>query len=259
MKKHLFPLLLLLMVSVIAVAEKKDSYKFYQFTDVHVMHPDLMVNRGSAFIKDCGYNMTMHEASLDIFKMCIDSIKQNKPDFVLLSGDIAKDGEKIGHQLVASMLKDVQDNYGVKIYVIPGNHDCVNPFGRIYDGDNATYAETTTRQEFGDIYEEFGLNQAVAKDDANGMLSYMVYPYDDLAILCLDANDFSISKYNPTGKPDNYKDTLSCRGFMSTKSVEWAEKVTKEAVASGRHVIAQVHYPLFAHEMRISSWIRTAS
>ena len=53
-------------------------------------------------------------------------IKKDKPDLVLISGDLTKDGEKLGHQNMAEKLQTIEDETDAEIFVINGNHDIYN-------------------------------------------------------------------------------------------------------------------------------------
>lgn len=219
------------------------EYSFFQLSDVHVMAPELIKSRGDAWKKFNTNGPNLYDESLQLFKSSLDSVRAAHPDFLIISGDMTKDGEKVGHKLVASLLAEIQ-NEGIKVFVIPGNHDIDNPFARYYDGDSVWYAEPTTSKDFAEIYADFGYNDAVSRDETS--LSYIVYPYNDLALLCMDSNDFSEAVWSKSGKPDTTE--ASCIGGKYTEeTLQWMERVVKEAKASGRTVIAMQHQGMFPH------------
>ncbi|MDO4803082.1 MAG: metallophosphoesterase, partial [Prevotellaceae bacterium] len=219
------------------------KYSFFQLSDVHVTAPELIKSKGKAWEKFNTNGPNLYDESLQLFKSSLDSVRAAHPDFLIISGDMTKDGEKVGHKLVAGLLAEIQ-NEGIKVFVIPGNHDIDNPFARYYDGDSVWYAEPTTSKDFAEIYADFGYNDAVSKDESS--LSYIVYPYKDLALLCMDSNDFSEAVWSKSGKPDTTE--ASCIGGKYTEeTLQWMERVVKEAQASGRTVIAMQHQGLFPH------------
>ncbi|MBR1747203.1 MAG: metallophosphoesterase [Clostridia bacterium] len=66
---------------------------------------------------------------------------ENAPDYLILSGDVAQDGELLGHIDVANKLRKVQ-NYirshgkpNFQIFVIMGNHDLYNPESWRFDNE----------------------------------------------------------------------------------------------------------------------------
>ena len=164
------------------------KYSFFHLSDVHVTAPELIKSKGKAWEKFNTNGPNLYDESLQLFKSSLDSVRAARPDFLIISGDMTKDGEKVGHKLVAGLFAEIQ-NEGIKVFVIPGNHDVDNPFARYYDGDSVWYAEPTTSKDFAEIYADFGYNDAVSRDETS--LSYIVYPYKDLALLCMDSNDFA--------------------------------------------------------------------
>lgn len=219
------------------------KYSFFHLSDVHVTAPELIKSKGKAWEKFNTNGPNLYDESLQLFKSSLDSVRAARPDFLIISGDMTKDGEKVGHKLVAGLLAEIQ-NEGIKVFVIPGNHDINNPFARYYDGDSVWYAEPTTSKDFAEIYADFGYNDAVSRDETS--LSYIVYPYKDLALLCMDSNDFSEAVWSESGKPDTTE--ASCVGGKYTEeTLLWMERVVKEAKASGRTVIAMQHQGLFPH------------
>lgn len=219
------------------------KYSFFQLSDVHVTAPELIKSRGKAWEKFNTNGPNLYDESLQLFKSSLDSVRAAHPDFLIISGDMTKDGEKVGHKLVAGLLAEIQ-NEGIKVFVIPGNHDIDNPFARYYDGDSVWYADPTTSKDFAEIYADFGYNDAVSRDGSS--LSYIVYPYKDLALLCMDSNDFSEAVWSKSGKPDTNE--ASCVGGKYTEeTLQWMERVVKEAKASGRTVVAMQHHGLFPH------------
>lgn len=80
--------------------------------------------------------------------MKIPRIKTAKPDLVLITGDLTKDGEQLSHQYVISKLDELRD-LGIKTLVIPGNHDrWASGDAVYYDGDETRKAETADNSWF---------------------------------------------------------------------------------------------------------------
>lgn len=109
-----------------------------------------------------------------IFDEALAKFAKNAPDYIVVSGDVAQDGELVGHIDVANKLRKLQ-NYvretkpGFQIFVVMGNHDLYNP--ETYRFDNATGTRTTfyytTRIEAVQIYAGLGYpNMTVEEADA---------------------------------------------------------------------------------------------
>lgn len=111
MKKKLFVLLALVFIAVVFHASgsdnKKNSFKFAFFTDIHL-------NGGN---NNCFAGI----------EKAIESAKKNNVDFILTGGDnvdidvLGKDAET-AHELYANYA-DIIKNAGVKYYAAIGNHD----------------------------------------------------------------------------------------------------------------------------------------
>ena len=63
----------------------------------------------------------------EIIDEFIDVVKKEKPDIVVLTGDLSFNGEKGSHQGLADKLMKIKDA-GITVAVIPGNHDVDNIF-----------------------------------------------------------------------------------------------------------------------------------
>ena len=94
----------------------------YVATDLHVMAPELIVNEGSSWEKYIDSSHKLEDYSVGLFQSMIDSIMTQRPDIVLIPGDITKDGEKVSHEYVTRELSRLTA-VGIKVYVVPGNHD----------------------------------------------------------------------------------------------------------------------------------------
>ena len=152
-------------------------------SDIHYMHPSLLINNGAAGIAFQNYvnqDPKMVQYSDAIFRKVLGELKVENPDILLVPGDITKDGEKVGHVAMAGFFDELRAA-GTKVYVIPGNHDINNAKAKIYDGDNERPVDMTSKTDFATIYGNFGYNNAIARDPNS--LSYVVQPQNDLRII----------------------------------------------------------------------------
>ena len=139
-------------------------------SDIHYFAPS-MTDYGEAFDemvkRDDGKLVPYISQLMDVFT---EEMTELMPDAVILSGDLTLNGEKGAHEALAEKLKVLADQ-GVRVLVIPGNHDINNPNAASYFGEVREAAESVSAEEFLDIYHEFGYDQAISRDETS--LSYI--------------------------------------------------------------------------------------
>ena len=164
----------------------------YVATDIHVMDSSLVIHEGNALTYYIGRDRKMLSQSVEAFQAVVDSAIIHQADVLLICGDLTKDGEKISHERVSRMLgKALQA--GIKIFVIPGNHDIRNPFAKYFDGDKTSPAEGVTAEEFASIYRDFGYGDDVLRDPNS--LSYVCEPVPGVTLLAIDASQYEKNTY----------------------------------------------------------------
>lgn len=191
-------------------------------TDLHVMSPELIVNEGAAWDEYLSITHKMEDYSVDLFQDMIDSILFEMPDIVLIPGDISKDGERVSHEYVSEELKRLTD-VGIKVYVIPGNHDIgYIENGLYYDGDRVYQADSISPEEFVELYSAFGYEGSIRDENS---LSYVAEPVDGLVILGIDSHTNRIE----------------------AEELDWICEQAKTAKDNGKQVLAMLHHPIMEH------------
>jgi len=109
-------------------------------SDTHVMGPGLLVNDGAAWQKELANDRKLFDYSQEVFDVLMETMLSEKPDMVLITGDLTKDGELLSHQYVAGQLNRLREA-GIKTFVIPGNHDFGSKHALIFDGDQSSKAK----------------------------------------------------------------------------------------------------------------------
>ena len=197
-------------------------------SDIHVMDPSLLPEEAKAQNAWTTYYATqrkMLEQSAGLFNQFVTEMLTKKPDIVLITGDLTKDGEQASHNYVKAGLKKLT-GAGIKVFVIPGNHD----FGtegspKQYKADGTTEpAPVLASNYFAGFYEGYGYGDEASEYDENS-LSYVAEPVEGLVLLAIDSHSASIPE-----------ETLT---WLCTKATE--------AHAAGKQVIAMMHHPLFPH------------
>jgi predicted phosphodiesterase len=208
--------------------------KIAVLSDLHFMDPSLLKSDGSAFQTYLMQDPKLLAESGAILQQIIHKLTEEKPDLVLISGDMTKDGELVSHRSLIKLLKQLEMNH-IKVLVVPGNHDINNPDAMQFNGDNVSPVTTITPGEFKSLYADFGYRNAIAKDQ--GSLSYVYEPFKGLRILALDANEY----YN------NTTDYCVVSGNLKDETMEWAKQQLEEANAKGIKVIGMMHHGLVEH------------
>lgn len=209
------------------------------------------------FVSDCadyetyvGGDPKMLEESGSILDAALDMVRQDAPDILIVSGDLTKDGEIQGHRDLAAKFQDLENETDTEVFVINGNHDIYNyEDACTFQNGYQESAQTTTPDEFKQIYANFGYNgdfdaqyftNLVAGEEAGG-LSYAV----DLGQFTIVAVDSGM--YSPdagTGYDTNEHVTS---GRVDEDLLPWVTDRVREADAEGDTVIGIMHHGLIPH------------
>ncbi|MEQ8200414.1 MAG: metallophosphoesterase [Syntrophomonadaceae bacterium] len=207
---------------------------FAVISDLHYYDPSLGTT-GPAF-EACLYSdRKLLRDGPDLLKLTIDEIIKSKVDFVLIPGDLSKDGELVCHQKVAEELAKLTQN-GIKVYVIPGNHDINNPLAYQYQGDQTIPVAAINAEQFADIYKDYGYASAIYRDSDS--LSYVAEPVNNLWIIALDVCRY---RENVPGK----EETIG--GRLTQSQEKWLESMLAKANASGKAVLFMEHHGVVEH------------
>ena len=205
-------------------------------TDIHYLDPSLMQNNaaaGAAFQAYLAQDPKLIEYSDPIFRNILSKLSRERPDILLVPGDLTKDGEKVSHERVAYLLQQFA-GHRTKVYVVPGNHDINNPHSAGYDGDETYPTPTVTPSEFVSIYSQFGYKNAKYRDSQS--LSYICQISNKLWILGIDA-----CKYGENaGSPE-------ISGAINPGTMEWIQQHMAEANSKGIRVLALMHHNIVEH------------
>ena len=201
-------------------------------TDIHFL-PRSIVREGEAFTNAyAAGDGKMIQYIPELLDVLIQELLADPPEAVLLTGDLTLNGERVGHMELAKKLRPLREA-GIRVLVIPGNHDIQNAFASGYNRDKTYSVRTVTAEEFAEIYEEYGYGQAISRDTAS--LSYSCALSEDLWIVMLDTN-----KYQRDGRltlPEN-------SGQLLPETLRWLEEQLQAAQKEGVEVITATHHSL---------------
>lgn len=206
-------------------------------SDVHVMAPALLQEECKAYGEYMSSDRKMLRESPLLLDELTARLRSGRPQFVLLTGDLTKDGEEVSHRyLVEHCLRPLLEA-GIRPLVIPGNHDVNNPHAVVFMGDTTRRVKTVSREEFARIYADYGYGDALARDTAS--LSYVFRLTPRLRLLALDACEYD--------RNDFAADRCHHEGYVRPATLRFVERQLAEAKAHGEEVIAMMHHGLTEH------------
>lgn len=194
-------------------------------TDLHYLSSSL--TDGGAFFTDLvenadGKNMFYIEEITESF---VATMIQEKPEILILSGDLTFNGERQSHLDLEQKLEKIKEN-GTQILVMPGNHDIDRSSAAGFYGDGYELVDSINKEEFANIYQDYGLQESIEKDDTS--LSYLYRTRKDFWILMLDSNSHGTNE-------------------ISDQTFSWIEEILKDAKKQDIQVLAVSHQNLLAH------------
>lgn len=213
---------------------KYPDSKFAVISDLHYYDNSLGTS-GEAFEKVLKSDRKLLKNSKDLLNLAIDEILKSNVEFVLVPGDLTKDGELINHQAVAKNLSRLEEK-GIKVFVIPGNHDVFNPLSYKYEGDKEVLIDNVDQNKFREIYEELGYKEAIHRFE--GTLSYVAEPVSGLWLVALDT---CRSIENKPGEEE------IVGGRLTQKHIEWLTDILKKANENKKAVIVMEHHGVVEH------------
>lgn len=226
------------------------------FSDIHYLADNLYDYNAAAWAQYCATSdREMEQANalisntLELADKYLAEAKEQGSAFVLIPGDLSKDGEYESHLQLAGKFAAFEAETGIPVYVVPGNHDIYNSNGRNYSGDVSTPARITTPQDFETIYKDFGYDSSdenfvsrfvPEEGKLGGGLSYSCKLTDGYLLIAVDSNMYS---------PDNGTETLEhvTDGRVGPALREWIVEQCDYAKAHGMQPILMQHHNVVQH------------
>ncbi len=237
---HLAPICLTILVLIAGGCGTNSEFpatstSFAVISDPHLYDGDTLGTAGTDFDAYLAQDRKMLIESREILTAVIDVLKSRKLDFVIVAGDLTKDGELVDHQLMALMLAELETS-GKKVYVVPGNHDINNPHALSYKSSPPVSVEKLAPEGFKRIYADFGYQDAIYTDDSS--LSYIAEPVKGIWLFALDSCKYADNLAN--GVP-------TTSGAFSSATQAWIVDRLKDAKAKGKTVIGMMHHGILEH------------
>ena len=239
-----------LTVPALAADKPQDmNLRIAVMSDLHYFSPDMIANTAD-FEHALNSDRKLLKESSAILHEKFEQVRADKPDILLVSGDLTKDGEQECHAALAKQLQQLQQDIpGLKIYVINGNHDIRNYNAKNFntaDG-KAVRATRTEPEDFKQIYDFVYSDPTViatftpAEGNKAGGLSYVARPVEGLTIIAMDTCRYS------SDNTSNGDDEHETSGAISADLEKWVIEQTAAAKARGDLVIGLEHHGLVPH------------
>lgn len=219
------------------LAQEASGLKMAVISDIHVMAPELLKEKGSAFEAYISHDRKLLEESPELLKACVAELVRQRPDVVLIAGDLTKDGERVSHEYTAQQLLKPLRNAGIAVYVVPGNHDVNNPHAVVFLKDTVQRTATVSPEEFATCYQDYGYGQAIARDEHS--LSYVVQLNDSVRLLGVDACRYEENDFN--------RNICVTGGRIKPETMEFIRKQAVDAKEHGCRMLTMMHHGLVRH------------
>ena len=239
-----------LTVPALAAEKLQDmNLRIAVMSDLHYLSPDMIADTED-FEHALNSDRKLLKESSAILNEMFERVRADKPDILLVSGDLTKDGEQECHAALAKQLQQLQQDIpGLKIYVINGNHDIRNYNAKNFntaDG-KAVLATRTEPEDFKRIYDFVYSDPTViatftpAEGNKAGGLSYVARPVEGLTVIAMDTCRYS------SDNTSNGDDEHETSGAISADLEKWVIEQTAAAKARGDLVIGLEHHGLVPH------------
>jgi 3',5'-cyclic AMP phosphodiesterase CpdA len=210
------------------------TLRFAVLSDPHLYDAALGTS-GAAFEEYLSNDRKLLAESPALLETALAALSKEDIQFLLIPGDLTKDGERASHELMARYLAQFEAA-GKQVYVIPGNHDVRNGKSERYGAEGAVRVPNISADDFARVYSPFGYAQAIRRDAAS--LSYVTEPVEGLWLLALDSCLYreNVEDHDPI-----------TNGRFSAATLQWLEEVLLEAARAGTPVLAVEHHNVLEH------------
>lgn len=222
MKKICLICMLLLLLFTAARAE---GLRIVEASDLHYLSPALVQDRDTLMRILRSADGKMTHCTPNICRAFVDQMLAEKPDAVLLSGDLTLNGSRESHEELITLLRPLREA-GIPVLVIPGNHD-VTGIAYRFTTEGAQAIDGMEPPEFLERYADFGYADARSRDETSFSYLYELSP--QVWLLAVDVNSNIPA------------------GSVQPETLEWIAEQLAAAQDCGARVIAMSHQSLLVH------------
>ena len=188
------------------------NFKFAIVSDLHIALPHT--------IWDAPKRFHLVEVGIPAFEQILAQLVEDKPDFLLLPGDLVQHGERENHEWLANRLAKLP----FPSYVVPGNHDVVRLQGNLLEDE--TGKDRIALAEFPKIYQQFGYTDT-------SKLDYQQEILPGVHLIGLNSNAF-----------DESGEQIGT-GLIDDEQFAWLDE--QLAALHGKFVMVMVHHNVLEH------------
>lgn len=229
------------------VSADTSAVRFGVISDIHYLAPSL---KGDNEVWDeFVYNKHKEYNDLDsLLNNALDGVMRNAVEngenYLLLPGDLTKDGEYESHVALAERLEKFEEETGIPVLVIPGNHDINNSNAVTFENGIKEPTRVTTPEDFREIYADLGFDLADSffvpeEGKKGGMLSYAA-TLGNYRLIAIDSCMYS----EDNGAEGNEHMT---DGRIADGLLEWIVAECEKAQEQGLTIIGMQHHNLVPH------------
>ncbi len=244
----LLSLAILIACIPMAVSANTSSIRFGVITDVHYYPDSLKGDRGEAWQTFLKNKHKEYDENNSLLANALDGVMRNAVEggatYLLVPGDLTKDGELEGHKALAEKFRAFEEETGIPVFVIPGNHDVNNTNACTFENGVKEAAEPTSPEQFREIYAEFGYDEADSvfvpeEGNKGGMLSYAL-TLGEYRLIAIDSCMYS----EDNGAEGNEHMT---DGRVGEDLLEWVLAECEKAEEQGLTIVGMQHHNLVPH------------
>ncbi len=188
------------------------NLKFAVVSDLHIALPHT--------IWDAPNRFHLVEVSIPAFEQILDQLIADRPDFLLLPGDLVQHGERENHEWLANRLAQLP----FPTYVVPGNHDVTHKQGSVVNGDQTK--DRIALADFPKIYQKFGYTDGK-------QLYYHQEIFPEVHLIGLNSNAF-----------DDAGEQIGT-GLIDEEQFAWLDAQLEQL--AGKFVMVMVHHNVLEH------------
>lgn len=226
--------ILLFLISAAFIALFPAEVKFAVISDLHA-YDTLLGTAGKAFDDYLDSDRKLLKESSAMLDKVISLIEASNCEFIIVPGDLTKDGEAVGHAIVTAKLESLK-NSGKMVFVTCGNHDIDNPDAKSFSGENSSDVESIKKEDFESIYSDFGFGDALSRDSLS--LSYVASPKEGVFLIALDGCKYE--KNRKEGWP-------LTSGRLKKETLKWLEAELSKIDSLGGFPIVFMHHGVVEH------------
>lgn len=239
----------------VMVSAEETTIHLGLMSDVHFYGDSLKGNNCQAYKDFTVAACKEYAENYSLVNNALDGILRNAEndgaDFLLIPGDMTKDGEYEAHVALAEILEEWQERTGIPVFVTNGNHDINNSNACTFVNGKQEPARKTTPEEFREIYKNLGFDKADAfftpegySEDYDGikggMLSYAADLGSAYRLIVVDTSIYSVD--NGAKETEHLTD-----GRVGDALLDWVVEQAHEATAAGKIPFVMQHHNLVPH------------